>query len=312
MMMPFESFTPGDVVVCGRFQPSAQDLQAFADATGFGDQHDAAMRWLVMSLQLRAIVDELLNRSPGQGAPGLERVDWGALVRPDDTLTVRREILETRTSVKRPEIGLARFRFDTLNQQDELALSVSQWMMFRRNAAPAPMTATSGDPPRYSAPFGEHRLMREPDPWREWCRVEPGAVARLGSYRFEADDIIAFAKAFDPQPFHVDPEAAKHSLFGQLCASGLQTMVVWAALAQDSRWEVQPSNLRHLRWHRPVQAGETLHYRSVASALRPDADEPGLTWITRTHQGLDTGGRPAIELEDEVGVREHRWNQLSM
>ena len=304
------------MAICGRFEPSSADLRGFAEAVGFNGQTGAAMRWLVVARQLRAIVDELLTRTSSQGAPGLERVDWGAQVQPGDQLTVRRETLETRVSSKRPGIGLTRFRFDTLNQHDEVVLSVSQWMMFRRDdAAEAPMpSATSASAASASAasarraavhylpPGGEQRMARMPDPWSAWHRVSPGAIAQLGSCRFDGEDIIAFARAFDPQPFHIDAEAARASLFGRLCASGLQTAVAWAALAEDSRWVVQPKGLRHLRWHRPVFAGETIAYRSVARDVNLDAARPGLAWITRSNQGLDAEGQVVIELEDVVAA----------
>ncbi|MGO9566768.1 MAG: MaoC/PaaZ C-terminal domain-containing protein [Desulfomonilaceae bacterium] len=48
----------------------------------------------------------------------------------------------------------------------------------------------------------------------------PGAVHEFGSITIEKDEIIEFARHFDPQPFHIDPEAAKRSAFGGLIASG--------------------------------------------------------------------------------------------
>lgn len=49
----------------------------------------------------------------------------------------------------------------------------------------------------------------------------------IGSLTFTADDIIRFARDFDPQPFHLDAEEARHSLFGGLCASGWHTSAGW-------------------------------------------------------------------------------------
>ncbi len=54
-----------------------------------------------------------------------------------------------------------------------------------------------------------------------------GVVTPLGSHTFDAEGIKAFARKYDPQPFHTDEEAAKKSVFGGLCASGWQTAATW-------------------------------------------------------------------------------------
>jgi acyl dehydratase len=55
----------------------------------------------------------------------------------------------------------------------------------------------------------------------------PGKKVFTGTLQFNAEDIIRFARQFDPQPFHVDPEAAKNYVFGGLCASGWHTCAGW-------------------------------------------------------------------------------------
>ena len=65
--------------------------------------------------------------------------------------------------------------------------------------------------------------------------VAIGEEHRLGSHTFTAEEIVAFAAAYDPQPFHVDPEAAKTSLFGSLCASGWHTASIWLRHVIDYR-----------------------------------------------------------------------------
>ena len=57
--------------------------------------------------------------------------------------------------------------------------------------------------------------------------LEIGYRAELGSHTFTAEEIVAFAKRWDPQPFHVDAEKAKHTLFGSLCASGWHSACMW-------------------------------------------------------------------------------------
>ena len=63
---------------------------------------------------------------------------------------------------------------------------------------------------------------------------EPGQVYELGSKVVTEDEIVDFARQFDPQPFHLDPEAAKDSVFGGLIASGWHTGAMWMRLYVDS------------------------------------------------------------------------------
>ena len=65
--------------------------------------------------------------------------------------------------------------------------------------------------------------------------IRVGETVEIGSHVFTAEDIKTFAQRFDPQPFHVDDEAAARSHFGQLCASGWHTACVWMRLLIDRR-----------------------------------------------------------------------------
>ncbi len=62
-----------------------------------------------------------------------------------------------------------------------------------------------------------------PEPRYFWEDMLPGSVRDLGSITPSREEMIAFASQFDPQPFHLDDEAAKASVFGGLCASGWHT-----------------------------------------------------------------------------------------
>ena len=64
---------------------------------------------------------------------------------------------------------------------------------------------------------------------------EIGVATPLGSHTFDAESIKAFARKYDPQPFHIDEEAAKKSVFGGLCASGWQTAATWMKLQPRDR-----------------------------------------------------------------------------
>lgn len=102
--------------------------------------------------------------------------------------------------------------------------------------------------------------------------VEIGTKRVAGSYTFTEAEIIRFARKYDPQPFHIDPAAAKTRPFGGLVASGWHTVSVWMKLTIASRGidgnsggtvraGVSPG-FEDLRWHKPVRPGTTLFYSS--------------------------------------------------
>lgn len=304
-MYVFEDFEVGRTGTFGGREVTADALADFAESVGFPAGSPAAIRWFAVALQLRMIVDDLLNKSSSQGAPGLEDAQWHADVAVGDVLEVRYQVLERRQGRSRPEIGFVRLQFDTVNRQDAIVLSVRQWMMFGiRTALPAASPDLSTPAPaHYFPPRERGDLVRAEQPWRGWDDPVAGLASDTGSYRFMASDIQAFAQAFDPQPFHVSESAAKRSLFGALCASGLHSVVVCAALADGGPWHEGPKGLKNLRWHRPVFAGERLWYRSVVESVVRSGDCHAIQWVHRKDQGLDSMHRVVLEFEDQVGVR---------
>jgi acyl dehydratase len=116
-------------------------------------------------------------------------------------------------------------------------------------------------------------------PDRTFEDFEPGEVYELGSTLVTEDDIVAFAREFDPQPFHVDPQAATESVFGGLIASGWHTCAMWMRLYVDSMLGGTSgqgsTGIEELRWLAPVRPGDTLHglltvLDATPSARRPD------------------------------------------
>jgi acyl dehydratase len=119
-----------------------------------------------------------------------------------------------------------------------------------------------------------------------WEDIEIGTRRELGNYTFTQDEIVRFAKKYDPQIFHLDPEAAKQTMFGGLIASGWHTAAIWMKLAIADREKnkaagnplqragVSPG-FEDLKWLKPVRPGMTLTYSSeviekVALKSRPD------------------------------------------
>ena len=103
---------------------------------------------------------------------------------------------------------------------------------------------------------------------------EPGQVYELGSRTVTEAELVEFARQWDPQPFHVDPEAARESVFGGLIASGWQTGAIWMRMYVDtmlgSAARGSPG-IEELRWLAPVRPGDTLAGRLTVLETTPSA-----------------------------------------
>ena len=93
-----------------------------------------------------------------------------------------------------------------------------------------------------------------------------------------ADEIITFARQFDPQPFHLDAEQAKSSLFGQLVASGWHTVSLLMRLLVDGFLNETISmgspGVDEVRWLRPLRPGDALHARFSVLEATPSKSRP--------------------------------------
>ena len=108
---------------------------------------------------------------------------------------------------------------------------------------------------------------------------KPGEVIELGSRTITKEAIVAFAREFDPQVFHVDEEAAKQTIYGGLLASGWHTGSLLMRLLYEGLLKGTVSlgspGIDELRWLRPVRPGDTLSARmtvveSIPSRSKPD------------------------------------------
>ena len=105
-----------------------------------------------------------------------------------------------------------------------------------------------------------------------------GQTYRSGELRVEAARIKAFAAEFDPQPFHLDEEAARGSIFKGLAASGWHTAALTMRLLVEG--ELKPAGgivgagFDEFRWPKPVRPGDTLHVESEVLEVRPSKSRP--------------------------------------
>jgi acyl dehydratase len=120
----------------------------------------------------------------------------------------------------------------------------------------------------------------------------PGRVFELGSTVVDRDEMLAFARRFDPQPFHVDEAAAAASLFGGLAASGWFTAALWMRLYADAVLAGSTSlgspGGEDIAWPAPVFAGDELRGTAEVLGARRSASRPGLG-LVRLRAGLHRG-----------------------
>jgi acyl dehydratase len=135
--------------------------------------------------------------------------------------------------------------------------------------------------------------------------IRIGERREIGSHTFTPDEIKTFAKAYDPQPFHVDESAAAQSHFGALCASGWHTAAVCMRLLIDDRkrrvaemrergediglWGPSPG-FRDLKWLKPVYAGDTITFTTEPVEARASQSRPGWGLVTMRHTGANQKG----------------------
>ena len=144
-MLYFEDFLPGETVEIGRHTFTEKEIVAFAaqfDPQPFHTDPEAAKDtffggliasgWHTCAIGMRLMVQHYIGRAASAGSPGVENIRWLAPVRPGDTITYRRVILEARPSESKPDIGLVRSRSEALNQRGETVMTMEGWGMFRR------------------------------------------------------------------------------------------------------------------------------------------------------------------------------------
>lgn len=142
-----EDFIIGEVKTFGSHQVTQEEIVTFArefdpqpmhldEAAGKASLLGglAASGWHTCAIMMRLICDGFLLRTASMGSPGVTENKWLAPVFPGDTLTLRRTVVESRTSKSKPEMGLVTFRFELLKANKSVALEqVCVVMIGRRN-----------------------------------------------------------------------------------------------------------------------------------------------------------------------------------
>lgn len=135
----------------------------------------------------------------------------------------------------------------------------------------------------------------------KFAEFHPGLVIEAGPTTVSEDEIVAFAKAYDPQWFHVDPAASREGLHGGLIASGWQTcgiamkLVVEKAL-QGSESFASPG-LAYLKWTHPVRPGDALRVKATVLETRRAASKPTLGILRWRWQLFNQHDTQVLDLE---------------
>lgn len=140
--------------------------------------------------------------------------------------------------------------------------------------------------------------------------LEVPSTETFGAYPVTREAVLDFAEKFDPQPFHLDDEAAKHSIFGRIAASGWHTSAITMRIMVDNRIgkyaSVGGAGVDKLRWVKPVYPGDTLSVRATLFAKRRSKSRPEIGFIHSRHETLNQHGEVVMTYESTgiVAVRD--------
>lgn len=329
-----EDLQPGSSMLSDTRPVTREEIIAFASRFDPQPMHldeEAARKSIVgglcasgfhsCAIMMRLLCDNFLLRSTSLGSPGLDEVKWLRPVRPGDALAIRIVVLEQRNLQSRPDVGISKMQFDLVDQHGNTVLeTLSNQMMRRRHpgtavsagelkpkarAAPAP---TLWDEPAAPVISGRGNYFED---------IPLGENHALGGHTFAADEIIDFARQYDPQPFHLSEEGGSRSLFGGLAASGWHTAAIFIrqnVLARQqhearlratgqrlAQWGPSPG-FRDLQWPKPVMAGDTIEFRNKVIEKRELKSRPDRGLVVSRAEGRNQQGDVVYRFTGQIIV----------
>jgi len=136
--------------------------------------------------------------------------------------------------------------------------------------------------------------------------IEVGHSVRVGSYLVDADDIVSYARRWDPLPVHVDEAAARRTMFGGLTASGSHTLAIRTLLLhrvpiQDG--VIAAGGWDEVRFHAPVRPGDELSLEVTWLAKRRSASKPDRGIVTALMKLLNQESAVVLSHKDTIFMR---------
>jgi len=284
----FEDFPAGKVFDFANFTLTRELIDAFAEAFDplfAGPERDAAGErfaspWQMNALLMRLNYDGWMVEAAGRGSPGVDEARWFRPAQAGDVITGRYTVRSARVSRSKPQVGLVQYFHELFANGERVMYQLNSVMVERRNK--------------------DEPIADTPAPARAPAAPETSAAPiPLGERDFPADAIIKFARLYDPQPFHVDLDAANKGPFRGLAASGWHTAAQWAsayAQAVDAGRLPRPLALRWMKpliWKKPVYAGERIAFDFAPLQMGPEPN--GDYGVTARSRGIDSKGDVVID-----------------
>jgi acyl dehydratase len=137
---------------------------------------------------------------------------------------------------------------------------------------------------------------------------EVGAVYRFGRYEVTREEVLEFARRYDPQPFHLSDEGAAATHFGRLAASGWHTCAMTMAM-NVAEWDkteggtLGAAGIDNLRWLKPVHPGDVLRVESEVLEVRPSTSRPDMGSVRHRNTLFNQKDEPVMRFEPIVLYR---------
>ena len=136
---------------------------------------------------------------------------------------------------------------------------------------------------------------------RHWEDFKVGEVEQIGGRRVDKDEIIAFAKQYDPQPFHIDEAAAKQSMYGGLIASGWHTCAMVMRMMCDAYMlqsaSVGSPGIDNLKWLKPVRPGDIISARRTTLETRASKSKPDIGIVNNLWEVFNQDGEMVMSMQ---------------
>ena len=138
--------------------------------------------------------------------------------------------------------------------------------------------------------------------------IEVGATQSFGRYEVTREEVMEFARNYDPQPFHLDDEAAAQTHFGRLSASGWHTCAMTMRMLVDNMATRKQAGLGspgvdQLRWKKPVYPGDTLRVESEIIEKRRSHSRPDMGIFKSRSQTINQDGEVVMEMVSNGLIR---------